>query len=197
MRLYLLRHGETEWNVQRRFQGIADIPLNAMGSKQAQWVAEYFTNIKTATVFTSPLIRAIVTAQAIALRNDFEIIMVESLKEIDVGNWQGLTWEEAQHRPNHDGETLQEFYQRCQAAIEEVIMKKCSHSIVVTHGGTLRMILVALLGLTIDDRDLFKPSNVGVYMLELVNGKWQLMTDNDTSHIPLNNNVLIGDDRNA
>ena len=85
--IVLVRHGETDWNRENRFQGHADTPLNEAGRAQARELAERFVDEPVAAIRTSPLRRAAETARIIAARLDLEAHPLEALREIDVGSW--------------------------------------------------------------------------------------------------------------
>jgi broad specificity phosphatase PhoE len=132
MRLILIRHGETLWNEQHKFQGISDIELSRKGMSQAKKLAESLKEEAIAKIYTSPLIRARQTAEQIARYHDCQVIIVEDLKELNQGRLEGLTVEEL-HRDFPDffknwihntesaqlpeGESLGELQNRAWAAI--------------------------------------------------------------------------------
>ena len=91
MDIYLIRHGETDYNKVRRLQGVTDIPLNARGIELAQKTAERLKDIHFDRIYTSPLIRARKTAEIIRGNRDLEIIPTEGLREISFGDYEGLT----------------------------------------------------------------------------------------------------------
>ena len=82
LRLYFVRHGETVWNTERRYQGMTDIELSEEGIKQAQCVAERFKNIKIDKIYASPLKRAMETAKKIADEKGLDIIAEKNFREI-------------------------------------------------------------------------------------------------------------------
>ncbi|MHC1684437.1 MAG: histidine phosphatase family protein [Clostridiaceae bacterium] len=92
-RVFLIRHGETEYNVQGRFQGSKDINLTENGIAQAHQLKERFQN-KFDYIFSSPLTRAYETAKILASVNGTEAIKVDNLREINFGEWEGLTAKE-------------------------------------------------------------------------------------------------------
>lgn len=89
--IYLVRHGETDWNHAQRLQGTTDTGLNQIGVAQAREVADRFRALTGATVVTSPLVRARDTARAIALRNHLALVIDPLLVEINHGSWAGTT----------------------------------------------------------------------------------------------------------
>src|SRR4029453_14296582 len=92
------RHGETDWNRERRFQGHADTPLNDAGRAQAADLADSLTSERLVAVYTSPLRRAYETAALIAIRLGLDVRPLDALREIHVGHWEGLTIEEVRER---------------------------------------------------------------------------------------------------
>ena len=90
MRLYIIRHGETEWNVLRRFQGRSDIPLNDEGRRLARITAEAPSEVPFARIYTSPLKRAYETAMIIKGERDIPVIEEPRIIEIGFGDYEGL-----------------------------------------------------------------------------------------------------------
>ena len=90
MRLYIIRHGETEWNVLRRFQGRSDIPLNDEGRRLARITAEALSEVPFARIYTSPLKRAYETAMIIKGERDIPVIEEPRIIEIGFGDYEGL-----------------------------------------------------------------------------------------------------------
>jgi broad specificity phosphatase PhoE len=90
-RLVLWRHGQTEWNVDNRFQGQADIPLDALGREQARLTAPVLAALGPTALFASDLSRTYETAQALAAVTGLAILTDKRLREIHVGSWEGLT----------------------------------------------------------------------------------------------------------
>ena len=96
--IVLVRHGETDWNRDNRFQGHADPPLNDAGRAQARTLASELSARSFAAAYTSPLRRAAETAAILADELHLEPRPDESLKEVDVGSWSGLTRTEVEER---------------------------------------------------------------------------------------------------
>jgi phosphoserine phosphatase len=150
--ILLARHGETDWNRQGRFQGHADPPLNATGHAQAAELAAELEGVELAAVYSSPLRRALETAQLVAAEHGLEPVAVDALREVDVGSWQGLTRPEIETRyPEQfarwldydqgweDGESYEEMGRRAVAALLKLAAAHEGERIlVVTHGGPIR-----------------------------------------------------------
>jgi broad specificity phosphatase PhoE len=92
--LLLVRHGETDWNAERRWQGHADVPLNERGRDQAERLAEELENARVDAVYSSDLSRARETAEIVGARLGVPVVLDPALREIDVGSREGLTWPE-------------------------------------------------------------------------------------------------------
>jgi len=161
--LLLVRHGETDWNRDRRFQGHADPPLNEAGREQAHALAAELAGEAIELVYTSDLARARETAEIVAARLGADVVALRELREIDVGDWQGLTWPEIEERyPEgaqawHEhgsgwkaGETYDELGERVVAALREIAARHPAQRVlVVGHGGTIRVARAFIAGLSV------------------------------------------------
>ena len=148
----LARHGETDWNRESRFQGRADPPLNQAGRAQAVELSVALAADELAAVYSSPLRRALDTADVIAAAHGLEPVEVDGLQEIDVGSWQGLTRTEVEARfPKQyarwldfgqgweDGERYDEMSRRVVSALLELAARHAGERVLaVTHGGPIR-----------------------------------------------------------
>jgi broad specificity phosphatase PhoE len=158
--IVLVRHGETDWNRERRFQGHADTPLNEAGRRQAVELADALRDEGLTAVYTSPLRRAAETADIVARRLGLEAAELEALREIDVGDWQGLTVDEVKARfperldvawrsgwPN--GETHDQLSARVLPALIRLDRTHAGGRVLgVTHAGPIRVALAAASGLS-------------------------------------------------
>jgi broad specificity phosphatase PhoE len=161
--IVLVRHGETDWNRERRFQGHADTPLNDAGRAQAADLADSLTSERLVAVYTSPLRRAYETAALIAIRLELDVRPLDALREIHVGQWEGLTIDEVKERYPESasagwhsrwpgGETYDELSARVLPALVSLAHKHANERIlVVTHAGPVRAALAAAMGLSYDD----------------------------------------------
>ena len=167
-RVWLVRHGLTDWNEQGRFCGRSDISLSARGHAQAQWLAARLRYLvsRPVSVYSSDLVRAYETANSIAPFFATPVIVSKEWREIDFGDFEGLTYQEVETRyPEHlgfftepdkyaplHGELLTDVVQRMQYALKDILDEQASsrdiHDIViVSHGGALRGLLCSLLGM--------------------------------------------------
>ena len=161
--LLLVRHGETDWNRDRRFQGHADPPLNDKGREQANALAQELAAEGIELVYTSDLARARETAEIVGARLGANVLLLRELREIDVGEWQGLTWPEIErrypegvrswHERGHgweSGETYDELGERVVAALRCIAAEHPEQRVlVVGHGGTIRATRAFMEGVSV------------------------------------------------
>ena len=161
--LLLVRHGETDWNRDRRFQGHADPPLNEAGREQADALAAELAGERIELVYTSDLARARETAEIVAARLGAGVVALRDLREIDVGEWEGLTWPEIEerypagardwHEHGHGweaGETYDELGHRVVTALRRIAAAHPEQRVlVVGHGGTIRAARAFLEGVSV------------------------------------------------
>jgi broad specificity phosphatase PhoE len=161
--VYLARHGESDWNVERRWQGHTDRPLTDRGREQAGRLAERLADIELDAIYASDLRRAWETAEAIARRRGLAVVRVPELREVHVGSWSGLTRDECAERfPDafarwqaggsgwDDGESYEAMGERTVAAILRLAAEHPDGAIlVVSHGGPIRAVHAHALGVDI------------------------------------------------
>lgn len=162
-KLYLLRHGETDWNQKSIFQGQTDIDLNESGQNDARKAVEIFKDIKINQIYSSDLKRAQNTALMISENKNLEIQIDKQLREISFGDWEGLKFKEIKNQfpkmitdwqqdPLHysppAGEKLIDFKKRIVNFFKKMIQKnKGDKILVVTHGGVIKVYLTAILAI--------------------------------------------------
>jgi broad specificity phosphatase PhoE len=165
-RLLLIRHGETPLNREMRYIGLRDDGLTETGKRQARQLADTLATFPIAAVYSSPLQRAYLTAQAIAERHGLEVLHNDALIESNFGQWEGLTAREVKARGAKDaeilrawqddptlappqGESLDAMSKRVQSAVTAIAQEHPGQTIVlVTHTGPLKAILCAALGVS-------------------------------------------------
>ena len=159
-RVVLWRHGQTDWNIENRFQGHSDIPLNSTGIEQAKRAAPLLMGLGPKRIIASDLTRAIQTAQALADLSNLPIEIDAGLRETNGGKWEGKTgaqnraedfdrfvnWLDGTDEPaGQTGERRSAIAERAVNAINRALSDEVSTLIVVTHGGTARCILGKML----------------------------------------------------
>jgi broad specificity phosphatase PhoE len=184
--IVLVRHGETDWNRDNRFQGRADPPLNDAGRAQALELAQRLATEPLAALYASPLRRANETALIIGERLELEVLVSDALIEVDVGSWSGLTRDEVQRRfPEgfrrwleyghgwDDGETYGELGLRVVAGLRGIAESHRDEPVLaVTHGGPIRSALAVSDGVPFDEarRSINVIGNCAVVRLAVRNG---------------------------
>lgn len=161
MKLYIIRHGQTDWNIAKKIQGRQDIPLNERGRYQAGCLKKAMENRPVTAVFTSPQIRAMETAKAVALSSGSAVIPVKDLMEINYGSWEGKTeeellqedralyeawWSHPAETAPPGGESISQVNERCQKAWKEIEPQLTGDAAIVAHGGLLAHFMEQLLG---------------------------------------------------
>jgi broad specificity phosphatase PhoE len=162
-RIVLWRHGQTAWNLERRFQGTTDIDLTDVGVAQAKRAARLLASLKPDAIISSDLRRTVATAAELAALTGLEVTYDEALRESYAGAWQGLTHEEIRARfgEQYDawkrgepvrrggGELESEVADRAAPVVERAAEKipEGGLLVVVSHGGTIRTTIGRLLGL--------------------------------------------------
>lgn len=199
-KLYLIRHGETDWNAAGRIQGLSDIVLNHQGELQAQRLAARLAEDGPfAALYSSPLRRAARTAEVIGQRIALPLIPDARLVERSLGELEGLTmgdirerfpqvhrsWHEGGTRPHVPGEEAREQF--VGRAREFVTAVRANHPqgnvIVVTHGGTINMLLLASLNLDIERPLPFWIDNASINIVQWGDRGVRLRLLNDTCHL--------------
>lgn len=185
--ILLARHGETDWNRAGRFQGHADPPLNATGRRQAEELAARVADAGVSAVYASDLRRARDTAAVVAERLGLRLRQREDLREIDVGEFQGLTHDQIRERwPDVDrrvaehgvgwveGESLEQMRSRVVGALAAIAREHPGEVVlVVGHGATIRALLATADGLDIvTHRRVIEPAaNGSVVRLGVLDGR--------------------------
>jgi len=164
MKVYLVRHGETDWNRKEIYQGQEDIPLNEKGKKEARNLALTLKGIEISSIYSSDLKRAKETAEIIAKSLGIQtVIYKESLREMNFGEWTGKSVFEMEENSAlfqlwskdpwnispPEGETLKELASRVRKEAEEIFLKHYGQNVlVVTHAGPIKAIIFDLIGST-------------------------------------------------
>lgn len=176
--LYLVRHGVTEWNEQKKYQGHHDLPLCEAGRTQAERVAGRLQSVDIAAVYSSDLQRAMETAYFIARAHGLPIVALEALREIDVGEWEGKSFEEIKRQrtellepwlrdtvnnPIPGGESYAQLRDRVIPTVMELVeVHRGSSVCIVSHSGPLKMIVCHALGIEPRGRLAFDLANATV-----------------------------------
>lgn len=198
-KIYLCRHGETEWNVVKRMQGQNNSNLTELGVSQAKALGKRLEDIDIDIIYSSSCQRALDTAMHVRGSRDLQIIAEDDLREINLGNWEGLLFSEAEernpvqfdnfwHHPElyvpDGGETFQELQKRASTIFEDIAKKHPNGTVlVVAHGIVIKTLYVYFRNQPISEI-VNSPYTRSACLCEVVkeNGVWNVMNWNDTEH---------------
>lgn len=198
-RIFLIRHGETEWNKENRLQGHSDTNLSPKGLSQAIAIAEHAPFKHADAIYSSDLTRAMETAKIIAERFNLNVKPMIELREINFGDWEGVpmrvlaygnikgfdkffTAPERCHPPH--GETFLECQARVMIGIREIIANHENQEvIVVSHGTAIRLILSAALDIPLHKLWAISQANVALNVLRVDDGEFTVELVNSTAHL--------------
>ncbi|MDO4690529.1 MAG: histidine phosphatase family protein [Fusobacterium sp.] len=203
MEIYFVRHGETVWNTEKRFQGLSDSPLTEKGIKQAKLLGEKLKDIYFNKFYSSSLKRANDTANYIKGDREQEVEIFEEFNEISMGEMEGIQQEEFKkifpqqqedffiNPVNYDpspykGESFLELRERVKRGLEKFIElnKNCERVLVVSHGATLKTLFHYLSGKDISEfKDEKIPKNTSYTIVKYENQKYNIIDFSNISHL--------------
>lgn len=198
-RIILVRHGETPWNKDKIFRGTVDIPLNETGREEARLAGEWLKAEKIEVAYSSPLSRAVETAENIARHHGLTVQRLPGLTDLNYGDWQGLPlaevkekypdlyrqWETSPHTvcfPN--GETLDDVRRRALEAVEEVVAQHPDQAILLAaHRVVNKVLIAAFIGLDNSHFWRIGQDTTAINRFDRVGPIWNIVTVNDTCHL--------------
>lgn len=199
--LYLVRHGETMWNREGRYQGHRDVPLSEAGREQARRLAERLRGVRFDRAYSSDLVRCMETARILLAARDLEATPDPRLREMSYGRWEGLTLEEVSRRHPEEaaayrrdgvgtriaeGESLQDVAARVKQFSDELLKDSGLRVLVVTHGGALKALLFVLLGVDLRHRGRFVIDNASLTVVRAGgSGRPRALRVNDVAHLDM------------
>ena len=200
MRLIVVRHGETQYNIENRITGQSDVPLSPLGERQAKRVGAYLASEKIDSIVSSDLQRARTTAQAIAHPHTILVQEDADLREIAMGEWEGHNGTEIKERfaesqakwrtdaTNYaipgGGENLIQVQARIVRAIERWYTHSPEATVVwVTHGGIIGLLACHLLGLDVNRRWQFRHDNASITEFWIRDERVTMAHLNETAHL--------------
>jgi len=196
--LILARHGETAWNVEKIYRGRSDVALDEVGTKQAELLGKYVSNHRLEAIYSSPLKRALDTANIIARYQKIDVQIAEGLVDFDYGEWQCLPereverlypallneWRNNPHKIRMPGgESLEDVRKRAIEVINDVLSNYHGSVVLVSHRVVNKVLICSLLGL---DNSHFWNINQdvgGITTFNYVDGRFILTKHNDISHL--------------
>lgn len=199
LRLVLVRHASSTWNDERRIQGQLDPPLSAKGREQAERVAARFRGVEVEGFYSSDLRRAVETAAAIGRELGREPELVPELREVALGEWEGLNrdeivarypdeWERWRDTPSWDivpgGEGTDAFEGRVGAVLDRLLARHgTGRVVIVTHGGVIQVALLRVVGRSSNGLFPFTIANTSLTVLEGSPERLAVAGVNDTCHL--------------
>ena len=190
MKIYLVRHGETDWNQAGLLQGQTDIALNVQGLEQAHEAAERLKEVPFEIAFCSPLIRAKRTAETIIGDRKITLTTDERLRELNFGPWEGVdirTIKDAASQPftnpgsyipPEGAESFAQLYKRSGEFVDQVLLPlegTYETVLVVAHGGVNRSILNPVLNIPVDDFWRMHMGNCATAIFDCTDGKLSML----------------------
>ena len=198
-RLLLVRHGQTTWNAENRFQGQSDSPLSELGRRQAAAVGQRLGSYPMDEIWSSDLSRALHTAEAIARHHGLLVRLDARLREFRMGEWEGLTGAEiaardperlalwrhvGAHVSAPGGESLTDLAERLRPLLEEMRrLPDDAHIVLVSHGGAIRGLVCLALGLPPEMNRHLVTAETSLTEIELRDGRTILLRLNDHAHL--------------
>ena len=198
-KVYIVRHGQTAWNLEEVFRGRADIPLDDTGKQEVHLAGEALQHETLHVVYSSPLSRSMETAENVAKFHDLNVTPLEAIIDISYGDWEGVSlaevqqkypdlyslWLEAPHQvrfPN--GETLEEVRLRTMDALEDLVAKHPNENIVlVAHRVPNKVMCCALLGLDNSHFWRIQQDTASTNLFIFRDNQWVVSYLNDTSYL--------------
>jgi broad specificity phosphatase PhoE len=196
--LVLARHGETAWNVERVFRGRANIDLDEVGIRQAELLGKYLSNWELEAIYSSPLGRALDTANIVARHHKVAAAVAEGLTDFDYGKWQSLSeqevrrlypallnkWHSNPHRVRMPGgESLQDVRRRAVEVLNGMISRHRGDILLVSHRVVIKIVVCHLLGLDNSHFWNIRQDVCGITVFDYMDGRFVLTRHNDTSHL--------------
>ena len=198
-RLIVVRHGRTEWNRVERFRGRADIKLDEVGIKQAEAAAARIADWQVSAVYSSPLCRALATAEILVRPFGLEVKLLPGIIDIDYGEWQGLSpeevaakdgglyskWMESPHEVKFPGgESLAAVRERAASAMDGLIAQHPKETVVlVSHKVVCHILILSLLGLDNSHFWQIAQDVCAINLFEVRGGVPSALSLNDTCHL--------------
>lgn len=201
-RIYFVRHGQTTWNAELKFQGHTDVPLSGLGIEQAEFLARRLSDYKISAFYASDLIRAVKTAEILAQPHNLSVMPLPGLREVNFGSWEGKVftkeikdklidsgknwWDSPLDGSGSKGESFSQMSARVNEAIRSIVERHLDDQeiVVVSHGGVIRAIIAAVLGIDLVHYWRLRLDNACLNIIDFNSPDWgTLVLFNDLSHL--------------
>ena len=167
MKLYIIRHGQTEWNIQKRLQGWNNSNLTKKGMQDAENLAARLENVDFDYIYSSPQKRALETANIIKENRDIDIIELEALKEIGFGQWEGMQMKDIHYKYKDEfdtylnrphlykaglgAESFEDIFKRVGDVLEKILKRNAENVLIVSHGVTIKVLTAIIKEISLED----------------------------------------------
>lgn len=200
MKLYITRHGQTQWNIETRLQGWKDSDLTEKGKLDAQALADRLEEVHFTNIYSSTQKRSIETAEIIRKDRDIEIVQLKELQEIGFGKWEGMAMKDIQesykdefdiylnkphlYKATQNGESYDDIFLRVRKALEKIIQNGGEDILIVSHGVTIKILTSIIKEIPLEELytiDINKGTSLNI--CEINKGKIEFVLEGDTSHL--------------
>lgn len=197
-RFILARHGETKWNVDKVFRGRSEVPLDDIGVRQAELLGKYLSDSKLDAIYSSPVKRALDTANIVAGYQRIRTRIADGLTDLDFGEWQSLSeqvvrqryptlldeWHNSPHKIKMPGgESLEDVRRRAVEVVSNILPEYHGNVLLVSHRVVIKVLVCSLLGLDNSHFWNIGQDVGGITVFNYVNERFVLTKHNDTSHL--------------
>ncbi len=201
--LHLIRHGQTDWNVERRVMGDLGIDINDLGVNQIQESSKYLISTGLDHIYSSPLKRAVSSAKILCRELGANLTIDPRLSELKFGHWQGMNISELMEDSTYHqwrahpakftlpgGETLGDVRKRCMEAVDEILSQETgTHLAIVSHSDVIRVILANFMGLPLDMIFKITIDNASISSIRIAGDTSCVLTINSTNQLQTKTNV--------
>jgi len=208
-RVYVVRHGQTAWNLEEVFRGRMDIPLDETGKKEVHLAGEALKDETLHAIYSSPLSRSVETAENIAKFQDIPVTPLESIIDISYGEWEGVSLVEVRKKfpdlydlwlkePHNitfpGGESLEQVRVRTRNAIDDLLKKHENENIaLVAHRAPNKIICCSLLGIDNSNFWRIQQDTASTNLFTYKDGMWIISYLNDTSYLKILGKPALSD----
>ncbi|MBU5425599.1 histidine phosphatase family protein [Tissierella pigra] len=199
MKIYITRHGETQWNKEGRMQGWKNSNLTEKGIEDAKKLGERLKDVQFDYIYSSPLERAVDTAKYI--KEDEEIILMDSLKEMGFGKWEGMEhttieelypiehfnfWNKPHLYNSIEGESFDELFKRVKDVLTKIVdNKEAENILIVSHAVVIKVIYAIIKGYALEELWSREPflHGTSLTVVEVTDDKINMILEGDISHL--------------
>lgn len=210
MKIFLIRHGQTDYNKNSKLQGRIDIELNRTGLNQSEILGKRLSTYGLTKIYTSDLKRAVQTAKVIEKHTGADVCSTPLLREIDMGDWQGLNWDQIKQNypkyyadwsqyttdmPYPGGECGKSVIKRFQTLISQIELSDYDNLVMVTHSGLIKTVVSSLLCMPVEKRFFITVENCSISVLSFDRelDRLRVLRLNDSAHFENAFNICRSD----